>query len=139
MVRRVRYSTDTTANWIINVQHLRSNTITEVTIGPVVAVADGFTPITTLDGASADEYELIKHGATTTTTIAGTLAAITGADGYYSLDLSAADTNTRGRLTVLINDDSLCLPVRADYMVLDVNKFDSLYPAINTIAIGRSA
>ena len=120
-------------------QYLRANTITEVTIGPVVAVADGFTPVTTLVGASADEYELIKHGATTTTTIAGTLAAITGADGYYSLDLSAADTNIRGRLTVLINDDSLCLPVRADYMVLNVSEFDTLYPAINTIAISRSA
>jgi len=110
-------------------QYLKADTITEVTIGPAVAVGDGFTPVTSLVGASADEFEIIKHGATTTTTIVGTLAAITGADGYYALDLSATDTNTEGRLTLLINDDSLILPIRHEYMVVNANVFDSLFAA----------
>jgi len=113
-------------------QYLKADTITEVTIGPAVAVGDGFTPVTNLVGSTADEFEIIKHGATTTTTIAGTLAAITGADGYYALDLSATDTNTEGRLTLLINDDSLILPLRHEFMVVNANVFDSLFAASGT-------
>lgn len=112
--------------------YLRADTITEVTVGPAVAVGDGFTPVTNLVGSSADEFELIKHGATTTTTIAGTLAAITGADGYYALDLSATDTNTEGRLVLLINDDSLILPIRHEFMVVNTNVYDSLFAAATT-------
>jgi len=112
--------------------YLKANTITEVTVGPAVAVGDGFTPVTGLVGSSADEFEIIKHGATTTTTIAGTLAAITGADGYYALDLSATDTNTEGRLTLLINDDSLILPIRLEFMVVNANVYDSLFAVAGT-------
>ena len=108
-------------------QYLRADTITEVVVGPAVAVGDGFTPVTGLVGASADEFELIKHNATTTTVIAGTLAAITGADGYYALDLNATDCNTEGRLTLLINDDTLILPIRMEFMVLKAQVFDSFF------------
>ena len=62
-------------------QYLKADTVTEVLIGPVVAVGDGFTPVTSLTIAGADEAEIIKHGATTVTAITGTLAAITSADG----------------------------------------------------------
>ncbi len=113
-------------------QYLKADTITEVVIGPAVAVGDGFVPVTGLVGSTADEFEIIKHGATTTTTIVGTLAAITGADGYYALDLSATDTNTEGRLTLLINDDSLILPIRHEFMVVNANVFDSLFAAAGT-------
>ena len=112
--------------------YLKADTITEVTIGPAVAVGDGFTPVTNLVGSTADEFEIIKHGATTTTTIAGTLAAITGADGYYALDLSATDTNTEGRLVLLINDDSLILPIRHEFMVVNANVYDSLFAVAGT-------
>lgn len=113
-------------------QILRADTITEVTIGPVVAVGDGFTPVTTLSIASADEAEIIKHGATTNTAISGTLGAISNADGYYALDLSAADTDTEGRFVILINDDSLALPVRQPFMVMNANAYDALYAAAGT-------
>ncbi len=113
-------------------QYLRADTITEVTVGPAVAVGDGFVPVTGLVGTSADEFEIIKHGATATTTIAGTLAAITGADGYYALDLSATDTDTEGRLTLLINDDTLILPIRHEFMVVNQNVFDSLFAVAAT-------
>ena len=113
-------------------QYLKADTVTEVLIGPVVAVGDGFTPVTSLTIAGADEAEIIKHGATTVTAITGTLAAITSADGYYALDLVVGDVDTEGRLTILINDDSLCLPVRHDFMVVNANVFDSLFAAATT-------
>lgn len=115
--------------------YLKADTAVEVAVGPIVAVGDAFTPVTTLVGADADEYELLKYnGATaiTATTVAGTLAAITGADGYYTLDLSVTDTNTEGPLVLLINDDSLILPFRQDFMVVNANVYDSLFAAAAT-------
>jgi hypothetical protein len=115
--------------------YLKADTIVEVVVGPAVAVGDGFTPVTNLVGASADEYELLKYNsstAVTATTIAGTLGAITGADGYYSLDLSATDTNTEGFLILVINDDSLILPIRHEFMVVNANVYDSLFAVAAT-------
>ena len=54
--------------------YLKADTVTEVTIGPAVAVGDGFTPVTTLSIASADEAHLMKHNNTTAVALAGTLA-----------------------------------------------------------------
>ena len=113
-------------------QYLKVDVASTVTIGPAVAVGDGFTPVTGLVGASADEYEIIKHGATTTTGISAALSAITGADGYYSLVLSAAEISDEGRLTLLINDDSLILPIRQEFMVVAANVFDSLFAVAGT-------
>ena len=113
-------------------QYLKVDVANTVTIGPAVAVGDGFTPVTGLVGASADEYEIIKHGATTTTGISAALTAITGADGYYSLVLSAAEISDEGRLTLLINDDSLILPIRQEFMVVAANVFDSLFAVAGT-------
>jgi len=111
---------------------LRADTVTEVTIGPAVAVGDGFTPVTSLTIAAADEAEIIKHGATATTGIGGTLAAITGADGYYALDLLVGEVDTEGRLVILINDDSLILPLRHEFVVVNANVFDALYAVAGT-------
>lgn len=112
---------------------LRADTIVEVPIGPAIAVGDGFTPVTTLTIAGADEAELIKHGATTSGGLAGTLAAYTAVvDGYYHLDLSATETDTEGQLTIVIQDDSLILPIRNDFVVLNAVAYDALYAADGT-------
>jgi len=114
-------------------QLLKADTLTKVLIGPVVAVGDGFTPVTTLSLSTADEAELLKHDAAAVTDISSnTFAAITSADGYYNLTITAAQLDTEGRLTVLANDDSLCLPVRHDFMVVNANVYDSLYGAATT-------
>jgi len=117
-------------------QYLKADTNTEVLIGPVVAVGDGFTPVTTLSLSTADEAEIIKYGGATPLTVtsisANGFAAITGADGYYTLDISTSNSDTEGFLTVLINDDSLCLPVRVDFMVVNANVYDSLFAAAAT-------
>ena len=114
-------------------QYLKADTAIKVVIGPVVAVGDGFTPVTTLSLSTADEAEILKHDAAAVTSISSnTFAAITSADGYYNLTITAAQLDTEGMLTVLINDDSLCLPVRHDFMVVNANVYDSLFAAATT-------
>lgn len=111
-------------------QVLRQSTQVVVRIGPAVAVADGFTPVTTLALGTADEAELLKAAGAATVSIAGnTFAAITGADGWYDLTLSTTDTNTVGTLEVVINDDSLCLPIHARFQVVEEAAYDAIYAA----------
>ncbi len=114
---------------------LKADTAVEVLIGPVVAVGDGFTPVTTMTIAAADEAELIKHNGSTALVVAaitGTVAAITSADGHYTLDLGTGDVDTEGFLVVLINDDSLMLPIRHEFMVVNANVYDALFAAAAT-------
>lgn len=116
--------------------YLRADTNVEVLVGPAVAVGDGFTPVTSLSLSTADEAEIIKYNATTalvvTSISANTMTAITNADGYYTLDLSTSNTDTEGFLVVLINDDSLILPIRLEFMVVNANVYDSLFAAATT-------
>jgi hypothetical protein len=118
------------------VQYIKADTNTEVLIGPAVAVGDGFTPVTTLSLSTADEAEIIKYGGATPLTVtsisANGFAAITSADGYYTLDITTGNSDTEGFLTVLINDDSLILPIRVDFMVVNANVYDSLFAAATT-------
>ncbi len=76
---------------------LKADTTVKVVVGPVVAVGDGFTPVTTLSLSTADEAELMKHDASAVTDISSnTFAAITSMDGYYNLTLTAAQLDTEG-------------------------------------------
>jgi hypothetical protein len=127
-------------------QELRANTQVKVKIGPAVAVANGYVPVTTLDLSTADEAELFKHDAAAVTDISGaTFAAITSADGYYNLTLTTSHTDTEGLLDVVINDDSLMLPIKASFMVLSEAAYDSKYVAkddgfmdVNIKTVGRA-
>ena len=109
-------------------QLLKANTEVKVIIGPFVDVGDGFTPQTDIDVATADEAELLKHGSDTVVDISGaTWAAVTNCDGYYALTLTTSHTNSEGMLTVVVQDDSDCLPVRQQFMVLSEAAYDSLF------------
>lgn len=111
-------------------QVLRQSTQVIVQIGPFVDVTDGFTPETGVTLSGADEAELLKANTTTTTDISSnTWAAITGCDGYFGLTLSTTDTNTVGTLTVMVNDDSVCLPVLARFQVIEEAAYDAIYAA----------
>jgi len=113
--------------------YIRQNATHKVLIGPVVAVGDGFTPVTTLSVATADEAEAILHDNSTVVSISGyTFAAITSADGYYHLTLQSGISGTVGHMTVLINDDSLCLPVKADFTVVEEAVYDAFFAASGT-------
>jgi hypothetical protein len=125
---------------------LRANTQVIVTVGPFVDVVDGFTPETGITLGAADEAEIIKHGSTTVVDIsAATWAAVTNCDGYYSLTLTTSHTDTEGQMVIVVQDDSVCLPVRMEYRVLSEAAYDSLYVAkddgfmdVNIKTIGRA-
>ena len=109
---------------------LRQSTQVVVRIGPAVAVGDGFTPVTTLDLSTADEAELLKAaGAATVSIAAATFAAIAGADGWYDLTLTTSHTDTVGTLDVVVNDDSLILPIFARFQVVEEAAYDAIYAA----------
>jgi hypothetical protein len=115
---------------------IRQGATHKVVIGPAVAVGDGFTPVTTLAVSSADEAEAILHDNGTVVDISGyTFAAITTADGYYHLTLQSGISNTVGHMTVVINDDSLILPLRADFTVLEESIYDAMYASGATGAL----
>lgn len=105
-------------------QTLRKSTQVKVRIGPFVDVVDGFTPQVdiTLGG---DEAELLKHSGAATVDISGnTWAAVTGCRGWYDLTLTVSNTDTEGLLTVVVQDDSDCLPVFAHFMVVSQDIYD---------------
>lgn len=114
-------------------QYLQADTAVDVRIGPFVDVGDGFTPETAIGNTptnltGVDEAELLKHnGAATTDITSNTWAAVSGCDGWYDLTLTATDTNTEGQLTVVIQDDSVCLPVFAHFMVISQAAWNSLF------------
>ncbi len=109
-------------------QVVKADTATIVRVGPFVDVGDGFTPETGITLGAADEAELLKHnGAATTTISTATFAAVTSCDGWYDLSLTTAHTDTEGLLTIVIQDDSVCLPVFGHFMVVNANVYDSLY------------
>ena len=106
---------------------LRQSTEMKVRVGPFVDVSDGFTPQTdiTLGG---DTAEVLKHNWAATVDIsAATWAAVTGATGWYDLTLTASYTDTLGQLSVIVQDNSDCLPVHRDFMVTTANYWDSKY------------
>ena len=98
-------------------------------MGPYVSVSDGFTPVTTATIASADEAEVLKHDGAATVAMAGTLAAVTGADGWYDYTASTGDTDTVGEVVFLMNDDSLYLPVWRTAYVVEEAIYDLFFAA----------
>jgi hypothetical protein len=107
---------------------LKQSTATTVVIGPFVDETDQKTPETTLDLSTADYAELFKHNSGTTVDFSGvTATAVTGANGMYSIPLTASHTDTLGQLTLYIADTSLCLPRVEHFQVLPANVYDSLF------------
>lgn len=110
------------------VQQLRQSTARIVRMGPFVDVTDGFTPETGVTLAAADEAELLKaNGVATVSIAANTWAAITGSDGWYNLSLTTTDTNTLGMVDIVVQDDSVCLPVHKSFEVVTANYWDSKF------------
>jgi len=114
-------------------QFLKQSTQVVVTVGPFVDVGDGFTPQIDISLSTADEAELLKHASTSVVSMsAATWVPVASCRGYYSLTLTTSATDTVGLLTIIVQDDSDCLPVRQDYMVVNANVYDSLYAAATT-------
>lgn len=107
---------------------IRQNATHKIVVGPCVSIADAITPVTTLDLTTADETAAILHDNGTIVDISGyTFSAITNADGYYHLTLQSGITGTVGHLTIAIGDDSLCLPLRRNFIVVEEAVYDKYY------------
>jgi len=119
-------------------QILRQSTEIKVRIGPFVDVGDGFTPQTDIGNpdtnlTGVDEAELLKNnGAATVDITSNTWAAISGCDGWYDLTLSASNTDTVGLLTIVVQDDSDCLPVFCHFQVIEETVFDEIFKSAAT-------
>lgn len=122
---------------------LRQSTEVKVRIGPFVDVTNGYEPETGITLGAADEAELLKHNGVATVDIsAATWAAVTGCDGWYDLTLTTSHTDTRGNLTVVVQDDSVCLPVFCHFDVVTQQYWDSKYSTdtleVDVVSIGGS-
>lgn len=114
---------------------LKEDTATQVAIGPFLDGTDGVTAETALTVTEFD-CDLIKHADSSMTNTALTITASAGSNdaahvtsGMYSLELTATDTNTAGRL-ILICDHATpatFMPVRHEWMVMPTQEYDSLY------------
>lgn len=106
---------------------LKQSTAATVRVGPFVDATNGVTPETGITLSAADQAELLKQGSGATTDISGsTWAAITGVGGWYDLSLTTGNTDTCGALYIIVQDESVCLPVFVHCTVLQANVYDSL-------------
>lgn len=112
-------------------QFLKADTAATVLIGPFLDMTNGVTPETGITLGAADAAEIMKHDGTTFTDISA-LTFTHKQNGMYTLAITSGHLDTEGRLTVFISDESVCLPVWAEFMVVNANVYDSLFAAATT-------
>ena len=113
---------------------IRKGATHKVAIGPFPDVGDGFTPQTDIDITASNEAEAILHDNATVVDISAyTWAAIANCRGWYHLTLQTGITNTVGHLTIVVQDDSDCLPVEKEFVVMPTQSYDALYGATSTL------
>lgn len=108
-------------------KYLRQSTAATVRVGPFMDATDAVTPETGITLGAADQAEILKEGSGATVDISGaTWAAISGADGYYNLSLTTSHTDTLGNMDIIVQDTSVCLPVKVECCVLPAHIYDAL-------------
>ncbi len=106
---------------------LKQSTGIDVRVGPFVDATNGVTP-ETVTFASTDQCELLKaNGAATVDISAATWTAVTGCAGWYDLTLTTSHTDTVGELVIVVQDESLCLPVFVRAQVVEESVYDQLF------------
>ena len=108
---------------------LRQSTAVDIRMGPFVDPTDGVTPVTGITLAAADQAEVLKVDGAATAAMAGTFAAVTGADGWYDYTVATGDVNLVGEVVFVVQDASACLPVFVRAMVVEEEVFDDLFTA----------
>lgn len=107
-------------------QLLKQSTAATLVIGPAVDKTDGFTEETGLGAGTVDAIGVYKHGATAITDLSATTTFTHRNDGMYTLTLSTSNTDTLGHLVLYIADESVCRPIRQEYLVVPANVYDSI-------------
>lgn len=113
-------------------RELRYNTATTVVVGPLIDISDG---IATVDAATVADIDcgLVKQGtagASITLTASGgdnDMTPVANNPGHYSLELTAGNVDTVGRLRITFNDPDVFLPLWEDFEVLAQAEYDRKY------------
>lgn len=109
---------------------LRQSTAIVVRIGPFMDATNAVTPETGITLGAADQAEALKANGAATVDISGaTWAAVTGAAGWYDLSLTTSHTDTVGELVIVVQDESVCLPVYKTFQVIEEAAYDALFAA----------
>lgn len=103
---------------------LKQSTAADVIVGPFVDKTDGNTAETALTVTQA-EVRLSKNGGNMAQKHEAT-ALSHDELGYYVCKLDTTDTNTLGRLQVMIHESADALPVYHEFMVVTANVYDTL-------------
>lgn len=119
-------------------QYLKRSTTINIKLGPFLDRLDGYTEETGLTPA----VEISKNGGAFASRNSATAVAH-DAEGWYTVELDATDTNTLGRLVVKAQDNSTHLPVWQEYSVLMENVYNSLFSTgrleVETVEISTNA
>ena len=111
---------------------LKQSTSIDIRMGPFVDSTDGVTPETGVTLGAADQAEVLKANGAATVAMAGTFAAVTGADGWYDYTASTSDTDTVGEVVFVVQDSSVCLPVFTRAYVVEEVTYDAMFAASAT-------
>lgn len=113
--------------------YIRQGTTTSLKIGPFLDKTDGFTAETGLT-ITQSEIKLSKNaGAISQKSASG--GATHDQLGYYSFTLDGTDTESVGRLTVLIHETGEALPVWENFTVLPAKVYDSIVLGIDKLEV----
>lgn len=107
---------------------LKQSTATSITLGPFVDATDGYTRETALD-VNGWSCSIIKGVSYDTIAVAdGNTSndAVHLGQGFYSLELTATNTNTLGTLIIDVNDPS-AMAVTARFIVYPADSYDMLF------------
>jgi hypothetical protein len=103
---------------------LKQSTAVNVLIGPATDITAVTTPLTGLTIHPADIH-LSKNGAALTDKSDASNCSHDSL-GYYSCPLNTTDTNTLGRLQLVVVE-ATAFPIYAEYMVVAANYYDTKY------------
>ena len=105
-------------------KYLRQSTAATIVVGPFLAKADGFTPVTTLTAASTLNGRAISNG---TGAAYAPASFVHDANGYYLAALAVGDVPSVNRFVVDFADATTYCPVWADFTVYSPAIFDAQF------------
>lgn len=117
-------------------RYLKQNTATVITIGPFLDKTDGITAEVALTVTSCHLTLMVDNAGTPTLALDANATASAGSNdmvhitnddaGFYSLELTAANTNYLGGAILSINDVATHCPVFHEFTILSANIYDSM-------------
>jgi hypothetical protein len=117
-------------------KYLRQGTAGEEVVGPIVDYLDGVTPKTslTLGDITAAIIKNVTRSTITLTATGGDNDFVHLGDGYWKLELTAANKDTLGPFRVTFRDEDVFKPLHEDFMVVTAPVYDAFFATGETLA-----